>query len=118
MAPYLPSICAAGRRCSIVLAVLGLAGERIEGLTGVWLEVRTVARSGGADLDQQHGLRVKRESAIVSGILAQSHPVGLTDDRPVGSPHVLCDLSDRDPPVCSPSRHVLPKKRWASRFWP
>jgi len=58
MAANLPSICASWKRVARVLAVLdwgGGAGERIEGLNGVWFKegVRRWRRSGwGTTLDQ------------------------------------------------------------------
>ncbi|MFM2080990.1 MAG: lipoyl(octanoyl) transferase LipB [Cyanobacteriota bacterium] len=66
-----------------LLAALGLAGERISGLTGVWLEGRKVAAIGvGARRwISQHGLALNVE-ADLSGF-AGVVPCGIAD-RPVG----------------------------------
>ncbi len=70
-----------------LLASLGLRGERIEGLTGVWLEGRKVAAIGvGARRwISQHGLALNVDCSL-EGFRAIV-PCGIAD-RPVGR---LCD---------------------------
>ena len=66
-----------------LLAELGLRGERIEGLTGVWLEGRKLAAIGvGARRwISQHGLALNVEADLAG--FAQVVPCGIAD-RPVG----------------------------------
>jgi lipoyl(octanoyl) transferase len=66
-----------------LLAELDLAGERIEGLTGVWLEGKKVAALGvGAKRwISQHGLALNVSCSLEG--FAQVVPCGLAD-RPVG----------------------------------
>jgi lipoyl(octanoyl) transferase len=66
-----------------LLAELGLRGERIEGLTGVWLEGRKLAAIGvGARRwISQHGLALNVEADLAG--FAQVVPCGIRD-RPVG----------------------------------
>jgi len=66
-----------------LLAELGLQGERIEGLTGVWLEGRKLAAIGvGARRwISQHGLALNVEADLAG--FAQVVPCGIAD-RPVG----------------------------------
>jgi lipoyl(octanoyl) transferase len=70
-----------------LLAGLGLAGERIEGLTGVWLEGRKLAAIGvGARRwISQHGLALNVDCDL--GGFAAIVPCGIAE-RPVGR---LCD---------------------------
>ena len=66
-----------------LLAELGLQGERLEGLTGVWLEGHKVAAIGvGARRwISQHGLALNVEADLAG--FAQVVPCGIAD-RPVG----------------------------------
>jgi lipoyl(octanoyl) transferase len=66
-----------------LLAQLGLQGERVEGLTGVWLEGQKVAAIGvGARRwISQHGLALNVEADLAG--FAQVVPCGIAD-RPVG----------------------------------
>jgi len=66
-----------------LLAELGLRGERIEGLTGVWLEGHKLAAIGvGARRwISQHGLALNVEADLAG--FAQVVPCGIAD-RPVG----------------------------------
>jgi lipoyl(octanoyl) transferase len=66
-----------------LLAELGLQGERLEGLTGVWLEGQKVAAIGvGARRwISQHGLALNVEADLAG--FAQVVPCGIAD-RPVG----------------------------------
>jgi lipoyl(octanoyl) transferase len=66
-----------------LLAELGLQGERVEGLTGVWLEGQKVAAIGvGARRwISQHGLALNVEADLAG--FAQVVPCGIAD-RPVG----------------------------------
>ncbi|MFM8936724.1 MAG: lipoyl(octanoyl) transferase LipB [Vulcanococcus sp.] len=66
-----------------LLAELGLQGERIEGLTGVWLEGRKLAAIGvGARRwISQHGLALNVEADLAG--FSQVVPCGIRD-RPVG----------------------------------
>ncbi|MCP9849063.1 lipoyl(octanoyl) transferase LipB [Cyanobium sp. Morenito 9A2] len=70
-----------------LLAELGLGGERIDGLTGVWLEGRKVAAIGvGAKRwISQHGLALNVDCALEG--FGRIVPCGL-QNRPVGR---LCD---------------------------
>ena len=66
-----------------LLAALGLQGERLEGLTGVWLEGRKLAAIGvGARRwISQHGLALNVEADLAG--FSQVVPCGIAD-RPVG----------------------------------
>ncbi|NQV10070.1 MAG: lipoyl(octanoyl) transferase LipB [Cyanobacteria bacterium] len=92
-----------------VLAVLGLAGERIEGLTGVWLEGQKVAAFGvGARRwISQHGLALNVNCDLRGfGAIA---PCGLIN-RPVGR---LCDWI---PGLLPEQVQPLLQRALASRF--
>ncbi len=66
-----------------LLAPLGLQGERIEGLTGVWVEGRKVAAIGvgGRRWISQHGLALNVDLALEG--FSRVVPCGIAD-RPVG----------------------------------
>ena len=66
-----------------LLAELGLRGERIEGLTGVWLEGRKLAAIGvgGRRWISQHGLALNVDLPLEG--FSHVVPCGITD-RPVG----------------------------------
>lgn len=66
-----------------LLAELGLRGERVEGLTGVWLEGRKLAAIGvgGRRWISQHGLALNVDLPLEG--FSHVVPCGITD-RPVG----------------------------------
>jgi len=66
-----------------LLAELGLRGERVEGLTGVWLEGRKLAAIGvgGRRWISQHGLALNVDLPLEG--FSQVVPCGISD-RPVG----------------------------------
>jgi len=86
-----------------LLAELGLQGERIEGLTGVWLEGRKLAAIGvGARRwISQHGLALNVEADLAG--FSQVVPCGIRD-RPVGRLADWCPqltaAALRDPLLC------------------
>jgi lipoyl(octanoyl) transferase len=92
-----------------VLAVLGLRGERLEGLTGVWLEGRKVAAIGvGARRwISQHGLALNVTCALegFSAIV----PCGLKG-------HGVTRLSDWCPELTTATVQTLLREALARRF--
>lgn len=92
-----------------LLAELGLKGERISGLTGVWLEGRKLAAIGvGARRwISQHGLALNVEMEL--GGFAAVVPCGLAD-RPVGR------LADWRPDLTAAALQPLMLQAFARRF--
>ena len=92
-----------------VLALIGLQGERIDGLTGVWLEGRKVAAIGvGARRwISQHGLALNVD-ADLSGF-EWVVPCGISD-HPVGR------VADWRPDLCSAELRGLLLGCFSSRF--
>jgi len=92
-----------------LLAELGLAAERIEGLTGVWLEGRKLAAIGvgGRRWISQHGLALN--VAIPLEGFARVVPCGIRD-RPVGR------LQDWRPDLGCEQLRPLLLQAFSSRF--
>jgi lipoyl(octanoyl) transferase len=92
-----------------LLAELGLRGERIEGLTGVWLEGRKLAAIGvGARRwISQHGLALNVEADLAG--FAAVVPCGIAN-RPVGR------LADWRPELTAAALRVLLLQCFCRRF--
>jgi lipoyl(octanoyl) transferase len=92
-----------------LLAELGLCGERIAGLTGVWLEGRKVAAIGvGARRwISQHGLALNVDVALEG--FSRVVPCGIPD-RPVGR------LQDWRPELCSAALRQPLLEAFSRRF--
>ena len=92
-----------------LLAELGLLGERIEGLTGVWLEGRKLAAIGvGARRwISQHGLALNVEADLAG--FAAVVPCGIAD-RPVGR------LADWQPELTAAGLRALLLRCFCRRF--
>ncbi len=92
-----------------LLAALGLQGERLEGLTGVWLEGRKLAAIGvGARRwISQHGLALNVEADLAG--FSRVVPCGLAD-RPVGR------LTDWQPELTAQALRPLLLQCFSRRF--